>query len=47
MWLFDTGASYLELAAPGRESDWCVLVENVVSNDARFVQRRGSAAGNQ
>ena len=38
MWLFDTGASYLELAAPGRESDWCVLVENVVSNDARFVQ---------
>lgn len=38
MWLYDQGVSYLELREEGRDGGWCALVENVSSNDARFVQ---------
>ena len=38
MWLYDTGISYLEIAEGGVDGNYCVLIENVSSNDARFVQ---------
>ncbi|MCL1964299.1 MAG: hypothetical protein FWF69_04480, partial [Firmicutes bacterium] len=39
MWLRDAGVSYLELREGGRDgTGLCAMVQNVASNDARFVQ---------
>ena len=38
MWIFDAGTSYVELADGGVNGGRCVLVENVLSNDARVTQ---------
>lgn len=38
MWANDPGISYLELREEGMDGTLCVLVENVASNDARFIQ---------
>ncbi len=38
MWLYDVGVTYLELREGGADGGLCALVENVSSNDARFVQ---------
>ena len=38
MWVTNVGASYLESAQEAHSGDFCVLVENVQENDARFEQ---------
>lgn len=38
MWLFDPGISYLEPREGGIEGGICAMIENVGTNDARFVQ---------
>ncbi len=38
-WLHDVGITYLELRESGHDGGMCALVENVSSNDARFVQQ--------
>ncbi|GHU83538.1 hypothetical protein FACS1894196_3590 [Clostridia bacterium] len=37
-WRYDEGVSYLELHEGGQDGGQCALVENVASNDARFLQ---------
>ncbi|HIT68937.1 MAG TPA: glycosyltransferase family 39 protein [Candidatus Aphodomonas merdavium] len=37
-WLYDAGITYFSTATDGPDGANCVVVENVASNDARFVQ---------
>ncbi len=37
-WIYDTGVTYQEVVEEGTDGGNCVMIENVVSNDARFVQ---------
>lgn len=45
MWRFDDGTSYLERVPGGVDGGSCALIENVASNDARFVQNVPVEAG--